>query len=105
MKDDSDDLVLQKHKEFCLALNMDAISGDRAWESYSEIRKIYTLEVSLIGKIVHFVIEILLKISKLQMTAAVKKSSCKNFNSLFLCIILLLNILTNVRILLKLKSF
>lgn len=47
VKDEGEDFVLQKHKEFCLALNMDAISGDRAWESYNEIRKIYTLEVSV----------------------------------------------------------
>lgn len=46
VKDEIDDLVLQKLKELNLALNMDAISGDRAWESYNKIRDIYTLDVS-----------------------------------------------------------
>lgn len=41
---DENDLVLQKHHELCLELNMDSVSRDKSWVSYDEIRNIYTLD-------------------------------------------------------------
>jgi len=47
MSDEEDTLVKTRHafEDLCRALNMDEESSNRAWRSYENISKNYTLEV------------------------------------------------------------
>lgn len=50
MSDEEDTLQKTRHafEDLCRALNMDEESSNSAWTSYENIRKHYTLEVTLI---------------------------------------------------------
>lgn len=42
---ETDEDVFKKHQELCNGLNMDKETANEAWQSYSNIRLNYTLEV------------------------------------------------------------
>lgn len=48
LNDESEELIKAKHKEICLNLNMDSVTGDIAWKMYLDIKNNYTLDVSFL---------------------------------------------------------
>lgn len=48
LNDESEELIKAKHKEICLNLNMDNLTGENAWRMYLDIKNNYTLDVSFI---------------------------------------------------------
>lgn len=47
LNDESEEFIKAKHKEICLNLNMDSVTGDIAWNMYLDIKNNYTLDVSI----------------------------------------------------------